>query len=41
MQYVLKNKVDNNSSIKTNTKEVFQEEKKKMVGSRPDPDQQK
>ena len=40
MQYVPKNKVDNNSSIKTNTKEVLQEEKKKLVESKPDPNQQ-
>ena len=40
MQYVPNNKVDNNSSIKTNTKEVLQEEKKKVVGNKPDPNQQ-
>ena len=40
MQYVPKTKVDNSSSTKTNTKEVVQEEKKKVVGSKPDPDQQ-
>ena len=41
MQYVPKNKVDNGSPTKTNTKEVLQEEKKKLVGNKPDPDQQK
>ena len=40
MQYVPKNKVDNDSLTKTNTKEVLQEEKKKVVGSKPDPNQQ-
>ena len=35
-----KNKVDNDSSKKTNSKEILQEENKKVVGSKPDPDQQ-
>jgi len=40
LQYVPKNKVDNDSSTKTNSKVMLKEEKKKVVGSKPDPDQQ-
>ena len=40
MQYVPKNKVDNDSSTGTKTKEILQEEKKKVVGKKPDPNPQ-
>ena len=41
MQYVPKNKAANDSSTKTNSKEIPQEEKKKVVGSKQDPDKQR